>query len=117
MTPLLLLLFVMIATVQQAVAASPATGEGKEMQQLPPELAECLATTYYQVVSAEASLPVDHIYGVYGDGEQFGKVEENDGNEMENDKDTDICDDEDSCESSGGSCPSQSIFYWIVINL
>lgn len=107
--PLLLLLFVLLVIVQQAVAAaSPAMGEG-EMQQLPPELAERLATTYYEVVNEEATLPVDHIYG-----EQGGGGEEH---EVEQVEDPETCDDEDSCESSGEACTTQSFFSWILINL
>lgn len=111
--PLLLLLFVLIAIVQQAVAAaSPAMGEG-EMQQLPPELAERLATTYYEVVNEEATLPVDHIYG-----EQEGDKEVvNEEHEVEKLENMDTCDDEDSCESSGDACTTQSFFSWILINL
>lgn len=110
MSLLLLLLLLLLASeaVQQAVA-SPATGDAGEMQQLPPELAEHLSTTYFQVVSEDASLLVDGTEEEEDD-EQIWRDEEN-GNEEETDKDIDFC------ESSGDACPNQSFFSWIVINL
>lgn len=109
MSLLLLLLFLLlaIATVQQAVA-SPATGDAGQMQQLPPKLAEHLSTTYFQVVSEDAALPVDGTQEEEEDDERIWSDEEN-GSEEETEKDT--------CKSSGDACPSQSFFSWIVINL
>lgn len=108
MSLLLLLLFLLlaIATVQQAVA-SPATGDAGQMQQLLPKLAEHLSTTYFQVVSEDAALPVDGTQEDEDDGRIWS--DEENGSEEETEKDT--------CKSSGDACPSQSFFSWIVINL
>lgn len=108
MSLLLLLLFLLLATatVQQAVA-SPATGDAGQMQQLLPKLAEHLSTTYFQVVSEDAALPVDGTQEDEDDGRIWS--DEENGSEEETEKDT--------CKSSGDACPSQSFFSWIVINL
>lgn len=103
------LLFCLLLFLLLAIASS-ATGDADDMQQLTPELAKHLSTTYFQVVSDDASLPVD-CTEEEEDDEQIWNDEEN-GNEGGTDKDI------DTCKSSGDVAgSSQTFFAWIVINL